>query len=219
MMKPQARCAISKFFMVGIYRMDLTTRVACRVSFFNTDQAAPRHFAAAAWQVIICLHTPQHVQQHEVFMSNPIIQRDTGAWQMQVWISFGLAVFLCGTGLSWLPGQDLDRAFMVMGYIFCLSTAFFLAKFVRDNQYKQNDTPMWKMVVYTAFFVAMTLTAWGLWRMNVNDTYKAFLLVSWLYLITTTFTLAKTLRDKHEADLAEARMQARSEVRREMEAK
>jgi hypothetical protein len=94
-----------------------------------------------------------------------------------------------------------------------------LAKFVRDNQYKQNDTPMWKMVVYTAFFVAMTLTAWGLWRMNVNDTYKAFLLVSWLYLITTTFTLAKTLRDKHEADLAEARMQARSEVRREMEAK
>jgi hypothetical protein len=152
-------------------------------------------------------------------MSNPIIQRDTGAWQMQVWISFGLAVFLCGTGLAWLPGQDLDRAFMVMGYIFCLSTAFFLAKFVRDNQYKQNDTPMWKMVVYTAFFVAMTLTAWGLWRMNVNDTYKAFLLVSWLYLITTTFTLAKTLRDKHEADLAEARMQARSEVRREMEAK
>ena len=155
--------------------------------------------------------------QQKVFMNNPIIQRDTGAWQMQVWISFGLAVFLCGTGLAWLPGQDLDRAFMVMGYIFCLSTAFFLAKFVSDNQYKKVDTPMWKMVVYAAFFVAMTLTGWGLWRMAVNDTYKAFLLVSWLYLITTTFTLAKTLRDKHEADLAEARLQARAEARREME--
>lgn len=150
-------------------------------------------------------------------MSNPMIQRDTSAWQMQVWISFGIAVFLCGVGLAWLPGQDLDRAFMVMGYIFCLSTAFFLAKFVRDNQYKKVDTPMWRMVVYTAFAVAMTLTGWGLWRMNVNDTYKAFLLVSWLYLITTTFTLAKTLRDKHEADLAEARLQARAEARREME--
>ena len=148
-------------------------------------------------------------------MANPIIQRDTGAWRMQVWISFGLAVFLCGVGLAYLPGQDLDRAFMIMGYIFCLSTAFFLAKFVRDNQYKQADTPMWKMVVYTAFFTAMALTGWGLWRMDVNDTYKAFLLVSWLYLITTTFTLAKTLLDKHEADLAEARMQARSEMRRE----
>jgi hypothetical protein len=153
----------------------------------------------------------------EVFMANPIIQRDTGAWRMQVWISFGLAVFLCGVGLAYLPGQDLDRAFMIMGYIFCLSTAFFLAKFVRDNQYKQADTPMWKMVVYTAFFTAMALTGWGLWRMDVNDTYKAFLLVSWLYLITTTFTLAKTLRDKHEADLAEARLQARSEMRREGE--
>jgi hypothetical protein len=154
----------------------------------------------------------------QVFMQNlPMIQRDTKAWQLQVWISFGIAVFLCGTGLAWLPGQDLDRAFMVMGYIFCLSTAFFLAKFIRDNQYKTVDTPMWRMVVYTAFFVAMALTGWGLWRMNVNDTYKAFLLVSWLYLITSTFTLAKTLRDKHEADLAEARLQARAEARREME--
>jgi hypothetical protein len=25
--------------------------------------------------------------------------------------------------------------------------------------------------------------------MNINDTYKAFLLVSWLYLTTSTFTL------------------------------
>lgn len=66
-------------------------------------------------------------------MQQPIVQRDTKAWQAQVWISFGIAVFLCGTGLAYLPGQDLDRAFMVMGYIFCLSTAFFLAKFVRDK--------------------------------------------------------------------------------------
>ena len=52
----------------------------------------------------------------------------------------------------------------------------------------------------------MTLTGWGLLRMEVNEAYKAFLGVSWLYLITTTFTLAKTLRDRHEADLADARL-------------
>ena len=55
----------------------------------------------------------------------------------------------------------------------------------------------------------MALTGWGLMRMEVNDTYKAFLGVSWLYLITCTFTLAKTLRDKHEADINEAHMQGR----------
>jgi hypothetical protein len=37
--------------------------------------------------------------------------------------------------------------------------------------------------------------------------------VSWLYLISCTFTLAKTLRDRHEADLAEARLQGRAAAR------
>ena len=72
------------------------------------------------------------------------IQRDTSAWQLQVWLSFVVAAFLCGVGLAWLPGRDLDRAFMVMGYFFCLSAAFVLAKFVRDNDRatRRSDTPM-----------------------------------------------------------------------------
>ena len=133
------------------------------------------------------------------------IRKDTKAWRLQVWVSFGLAVTLCGTGLSYLPGADLDRAFMVMGYVFCLSTAFALAKFVRDNEQRRTDTPMWGLVVWGGFAFAMLLTAWGLWRMDVNPTYKAFLGVSWLFLISTVFTLSKTLRDAHEALLADAR--------------
>lgn len=46
--------------------------------------------------------------------------------------------------------------------------------------------------------------------MEISDTYKAFLFVCWLYLFSSAFTLAKTLRDKHEADLADARLAARS---------
>lgn len=145
-----------------------------------------------------------------------LIHRDTGAWRAQVWISFGIAVFLCATALAYLPGQDLDRAFMVMGYVFCLTTTFVLSKYVRDNQHETTDTPMWRFVVYSAFAFAMALTAWGLWRMSINETYKAFLLVGWLYLITTTFTLAKTLRDAHEANLSEMKMATRAEVRAEL---
>ena len=143
-------------------------------------------------------------------MNSPTIHQDTKAWKAQVWISFGLAVTLCGIGLAYLPGQDLDRAFMVMGYVFCMSTAFALAKFVRDNEQRKTDTPMWGMVVWGGFMLAMTLTGWGLWRMNVNPAYKSFLLVSWLFLISTVFTLAKTLRDKHDADLFEAHMAGRA---------
>ena len=144
------------------------------------------------------------------------VQGDTRAWQLQVWVSFGVAVFLCATGLGWLPGESLERAFMVMGYVFCLSAAFVLAKFVRDSQRGAiagaGDTPMWRLVVWGGFLTAMGLTAWGLVRMDINDTYKAFLGVSWLFLITSAFTLAKTLRDRHEAEIAEARAQGRREA-------
>lgn len=138
-------------------------------------------------------------------MQRTSIHQDSKAWKAQVWISFGVAATLCGTGLAYLPGAELDRAFMFMGYLFCLSTAFALAKYVRDNEQRKTDTPMWGLVVWGGFVLAMALTAWGLWSMPVNPTYKAFLGVSWLFLISCVFTLAKTLRDAHEALLAQMR--------------
>lgn len=135
------------------------------------------------------------------------VVRDTRAWQLQVWVSFALAVGLCAVGLAWLPGLALDRAFMVMGYVFCLSSVFVLAKAIRDGEQarleRRPETPFWRLVVWGGFGVAMGLTAWGLLRMDINPTYRAYLGVSWLYLVTTAFTLAKTLRDRFEADLAE----------------
>lgn len=149
----------------------------------------------------------------QTFSTVPAVKfhRDTRSWHFQTWASFAIAVFMCGVGLSWLPGEALDRAFMVMGYVFCLSTAFMLSKFIRDGDQAQSsgeaarDVPMWRMVVWGSFAVAMGLTGWGLMRMGINETYKAFLGVSWLFLISSAFTLAKTLRDRHEADLAEGR--------------
>jgi len=135
---------------------------------------------------------------------------DTKAWKLQVWASFGTAIALAGTGLAWLPGQDLDRAFMFMGYLFTLSAAFALAKHIRDNEGRRVDTPMWGAVVWAGFGLAMGLTAWGLWRMDVNPAFKAFLGVSWLFLISAAFTLAKTLRDAHEHALAVARAEGRA---------
>jgi hypothetical protein len=132
------------------------------------------------------------------------ISRDTRAWRVQVWLSFGLALTLCASGLAWLPGDDLDRAFMVMGYAFCLTSAFVLAKFIRDNAQQGSDTPMWRWVVWGSFALAMGLTGWGLVRMTINPVWKAYLGVAWLFLISSVFTLAKTLRDGFEADRAEA---------------
>lgn len=139
------------------------------------------------------------------------IRKDTRAWKAQVWLSFGAAASLCAIGLAWLPGTDLDRAFMVMGYLFTLTTAFTLAKYVRDNEARRSDSPQWGSLVWGGFGAAMALTAWGLWRMDVNPTYKAFLGVGWLFLVSSVFTLAKTLRDAHDAALAERRRPAAAE--------
>src|SRR5690242_18798673 len=93
------------------------------------------------------------------------IRRDTKAWRAQVWISFGIAIALCAIGLGYLPGSEVDRAFMMMGYTFCVSSAFALAKFIRDNETRQIDTPLWGLVVWLAFALAMALTGWGVLRM------------------------------------------------------
>jgi len=139
-------------------------------------------------------------------------RRDTAAWRLQVWLSFGIAASLCAIGLAWLPGNDIDRAFMVMGYVYCVSSAFALSKFVRDNERARVDTPLWKAVVWGAFFAAMALTGWGLVRMTIQPVWQAYLLGSWLFLISSTCTLAKTLRDAHEADLFDARLAGRRDA-------
>lgn len=135
--------------------------------------------------------------------SQYVMQRDTQGWRTQVWISFGLALSASAVGVLWLPGQELDRAFLAIGFFFCLFSSFAVAKTIRDNRDGQVDTASWVMTVWIAFAAAICLTAWGLWRMNIEPWQKGFVIVSWLFLVSSTFTVAKTVRDKHEADLME----------------
>ncbi|MBH9551814.1 YiaA/YiaB family inner membrane protein [Inhella gelatinilytica] len=136
-------------------------------------------------------------------MPRPLAPRhDTRAWQIQVWVSFGVAVLLCGSGLAYLPVSPIERAFLVMAYVFCLCTVFALAKFVRDRHANLPETPAWGLVVWGGFGAAMALTGWGLWVLEIPSAFAAYLLVAWLFLISAAFTLAKTLRDAHEDRLA-----------------
>ncbi len=130
-----------------------------------------------------------------------VMQRDTSGWRMQVWLSFAISVAACAIGVIYLPGQELDRAFLAIGLTFCLFSSFAVAKTIRDNRDGQVDTSSWVLSVWIAFAAAFSLTAWGLWRMNIVDWQKGFMVVSWLYLVSSTFTVAKTVRDQHEADL------------------
>ncbi len=142
------------------------------------------------------------------------IRRDTNTWIFQVWAAFGLAILLCGIGIWNMPSESLDRAFLATGFFFCLSSSFALAKTIRDNQNEQLDTAGWRAQVWIAFLVAAALTAWGLVRMKIGDWEKGYMVSSWLFLVSATFTLAKTIRDKHDADLLEQSAQVEAEPRR-----
>jgi hypothetical protein len=150
-------------------------------------------------------------------MSTRYVMRvDTPAWRIQVWASFGVSLAACAWGMLQAPSAELDRAFLAIGLLFSLFTCFAVAKTTRDNRDGQIDTQGWVITVWIAFAGALSLTAWGLWRMKIDPWQKAFLLMSWLFLISATFTLAKTLRDKHEATLMarEARADREPDSRR-----
>jgi hypothetical protein len=56
---------------------------------------------------------------------------------------------------------------------------------------------------WPGFAFAVSLTGWGMWQMAIDSSYKAFLMVCWLFLLSSAFTLAKMLRDAHECAHAE----------------
>ena len=77
-----------------------------------------------------------------------------------------------------------------------------MAKTLRDYRVGQVDTAGWIITVWIGFGAAVMLTAWGLWRMQIADWQKSYMAVSWLFLVSSTFTLAKMVRDKHDAALS-----------------
>jgi hypothetical protein len=144
--------------------------------------------------------------------SRYVMQRDTPAWRLQVRIAFGLSVLCVALGVVALPGKELDRAFLAIGMFFCLFSTFAVAKTQRDNRDGQVDTGQWVMTVWVAFAAAILLTGWGLWRMQIDVWQKNYMLVSWLFLVSSSFTLSKTIRDAQEADLLARRSAATREA-------
>lgn len=134
-----------------------------------------------------------------------VVRRDTSAWVAQVWASFVIAVVLCAYGVLNMPSNSIDRAFLALGFVFVLSSVFVLSKTLRDNQAEQVDSPFWRVQTWVAFSASVSLTAWGLLYMAVEQHWhKLYLIAASLFLMSTAFTLAKTLRDRHEADVIEA---------------
>lgn len=61
------------------------------------------------------------------------------------------------------------------------------------------NSKSWILFCYISFAVALGMTGIGIFAMEVGLEMKAFLAMGVLFITGSAFTLAKTLRDEHEA--------------------
>ena len=72
-------------------------------------------------------------------MSNITInQKPTSAFYAQATISFGVSVAGLLLGIAYLPVTSWMRAFLALGLLYAVTSAFTLAKCVRDNHEASN---------------------------------------------------------------------------------
>lgn len=70
-------------------------------------------------------------------MSTPNPSKNTNAFFLQAGLSFGVALLTMIFAICYLPVDSWIRAFLGLGTMFLTTSAFTLAKCVRDNQENQ----------------------------------------------------------------------------------
>ncbi len=72
-------------------------------------------------------------------MSAPMQSRTTAAYYVQAVLSFGVSATALAAGIAYLPVGGWVRAFLGVGLLYTVTSAFTLAKVIRDRQ-EAGDT-------------------------------------------------------------------------------
>lgn len=67
-----------------------------------------------------------------------------------------------------------------------------------QHPHLQKDTPAWIFFVWVSFCTALCLVLLGVLYAPVDLWVKGYLAMGIFFLVGSTFTLAKTIRDNHE---------------------
>ena len=71
---------------------------------------------------------------------------------------------------------------------------------MKENNTIQQDSPAWKFFVIISFVVSLGATTLGLLILPVDFWVKGYMAMGLYFAVSSTFILAKTLRDAHESD-------------------
>ncbi|MEN0064191.1 MAG: YiaA/YiaB family inner membrane protein [Myxococcota bacterium] len=70
----------------------------------------------------------------------------------------------------------------------------------------ERHTAAWNIQVWVSFLVSFALTLGGIWFLAVDPWVKGYFLMGLLFTVGSSFTLAKTVRDNHEAQMLRNRI-------------
>ncbi|OKH32255.1 hypothetical protein NIES2119_26620 [[Phormidium ambiguum] IAM M-71] len=70
----------------------------------------------------------------------------------------------------------------------------------------QKDTTAWIVQVWLSFTLSLSVTSIGIFYLPVDGWIKGYMGMGLLFSVGSTFTLAKTVRDNHEAAKLTARI-------------
>jgi hypothetical protein len=82
-----------------------------------------------------CAHAARRRRVHDVGMSTtPLRPHTTTAFYLQAAVSFGVSLTAVGFGIAYLPVGSWLRAFLAIAMLYTITSAFTLAKVIRDRQ-------------------------------------------------------------------------------------
>ncbi len=62
-----------------------------------------------------------------------------------------------------------------------------------------SDSSGWYFQSWAAFAISTLAMLYGIWELNVDGWARAFLGLGFLFSVSSCFTLAKAIRDRHES--------------------
>ena len=122
------------------------------------------------------------------------------SWMFQVWAAFVLAVAGIIIGVSHLEIESNSKIFLSISILFSLSSIFSLAKTIRDNKRNQKDTNAWIFQVWASFVISICANIYIISKLNLSFWTESYFIINLLFLASSSFTLAKTIRDNEEKE-------------------
>ena len=61
-----------------------------------------------------------------------------------------------------------------------------------------EDSAAWHLFVHLAFAIALGMMCWGVYVLPVNPWIKGYFGMGLFFLVTSTITMTKSVRDRHE---------------------